>query len=86
VLCKKGEKYLMKAVDGMWEFPTFSELPEGVFEKIGACRHTITHHRLDVDVYRGKLDQNGWQWTDVEAVPISSLTRKILEVSLTTRP
>jgi len=68
----------MKAVDGMWEFPMLAELPEGPFEKIGQCRHTITHHRIDVSVYRGKMTRDGFEWKDVDAIPISSLTRKIL--------
>ena len=56
-----------------------SELPSGTFEKIGQCKHTITHHRLDVTVYSGKLKQGHFEWKDVDAVPMSSLTRKILE-------
>ena len=46
----------MKPADGMWEFPTFSELPAGAFKKVGECRHTITHHRLDVSVYKGTIE------------------------------
>jgi A/G-specific adenine glycosylase len=80
VVCRKGERYLMKPADGMWEFPMLSELPPGQFERIGECRHTITHHRLDVSVYAGNLDEKGFEWKDVQAVPISSLTRKILGV------
>jgi A/G-specific adenine glycosylase len=79
VVSKKDERYLMKHADGMWEFPMFPKLPAGSFERIGACRHTITHHRLDVRVYRGKLKPNGFEWKDVDAIPMSSLTRKILE-------
>jgi len=69
----------MKPADGMWEFPVFSELPAGSFEKIGSCRHTITHHRLDVSVYEGKLVDQSCEWKDPETLPISSLTRKIFE-------
>jgi hypothetical protein len=78
VVYRKDDRYLMKHTDGMWEFPMFPELPSGSFERIGACKHTITHHRLDVGVYTGKLKQDGFEWKDVDAVPISSLTRKIL--------
>jgi hypothetical protein len=70
----------MKPADGMWEFPTLAELPGGKFDRIGNCRHTITHHRLDVSVYTGNLDEKGFEWKDVQAVPTSSLTRKILRV------
>jgi adenine-specific DNA glycosylase len=76
VVHKRGNRYLMKAADGMWEFPTFAELPKGLFKKIGDCKHTITHHRLDVSVYKGDLSGE-YEWKDVESVPISSLTRKI---------
>jgi A/G-specific adenine glycosylase len=79
VVQKKGARYLMKSADGMWEFPTFAELPPGTLTKAGACRHTITHHRLDVRVYIGNLKENdGYQWKALSSVPISSLTRKIL--------
>jgi len=70
---------LMRESGGLWEFPMFSELPAGVLIKAGNCRHTITHHRLEVSVYTGKLEQmNGFGWKAVQDVPISSLTRKIL--------
>jgi hypothetical protein len=69
----------MKPADGMWEFPMFSELPAGAFKTIGQCRHTITHHRLDVSVCEGGLDHEGYDWKDINSVPISSLTRKILK-------
>src|SRR6185295_7866687 len=46
VVHRRGNRYLMKPADGMWEFPTFAELPKGSFEKVGDCKHTITHHRL----------------------------------------
>ena len=79
IVQKKGERYLMKSADGMWEFPTFAELPEGTLSKAGSCRHTITHHRLDVSVYVGKMsERDGYQWKNLSNLPISSLTRKIL--------
>lgn len=78
VVCTRDERYLMRDVKGMWEFPMLNELPRGSFEKIGECRHTITHHRLDVGVYMGRIQQDGFEWKDADAVPISSLTRKIL--------
>src|SRR5262245_15133119 len=80
VVHKRGARYLMKESDGMWEFPTFAELPKGHFKKVGECRHTITHHRLDVSVYTGTI-QGTYQWKAVESVPISSLTRKIKEAT-----
>jgi A/G-specific adenine glycosylase len=78
IIHKKAGQYLMKAADGLWEFPMFPELPAGTLKKIGRCRHTITHHRLDVSVYEGPIPASGCEWKDISQVPISSLTRKIL--------
>ena len=83
VVHRKRSRYLMKPVDGMWEFPTFSELPKGAFRKIGQCRHTITHHRLDVSVYEGSLESKELVWKEIDHIPISSLTRKILGTTKT---
>jgi A/G-specific adenine glycosylase len=80
VVHKRGMRYLMKPAEGMWEFPTFAELPKGEFKKVGGCKHTITHHRLDVSIYTGPL-QGTYEWKDVGSVPISSLTRKIKTVA-----
>jgi A/G-specific adenine glycosylase len=79
VVHRKGDQYLMKQADGMWEFPMLPELPSGQFTRIGQCKHTITHHRLDVSVYEGKFEENGLDWKDVSKIPMSSLTRKIWE-------
>jgi A/G-specific adenine glycosylase len=79
VVHKNGSRYWMKRVDGMWEFPMFSKLPPGEFKKAGVCRHTITHHRLDVSVYEGTIADDACEWKDVETVPTSSLTQKILK-------
>jgi A/G-specific adenine glycosylase len=80
VVYKRGSRYLMKPADGMWEFPTFSELPAGAFKKVGVCKHTITHHRLDVSVYKGTIGGN-YEWKDAGSVPLSSLTRKIMKAA-----
>jgi len=59
----------------------FGELPPGSLTKAGACHHTITHHRLAVSVYTGKLeDSEGFEWKEFNSVPVSSLTRKIFNV------
>jgi A/G-specific adenine glycosylase len=79
VIQKRDDRYLMKQADGMWEFPMFSELPAGSFTKVGHCRHTITHHRLDVSVYEGSVADHVCEWKHPETVPITSLTRKILK-------
>ena len=75
-------KHLMKVSRGLWEFPMFSELPAGALKRTGACRHSITHHRLEVHVYSGTLSSaNGFQLQEFSNVPVSSLTRKILAAS-----
>ncbi len=76
VHCKRG-RYLMKPAEGMWEFPMFSELPNGSFTTAGHCRHAITHHRLDVSVVEGEIPITGYSWKDPNSLPISSLHRKI---------
>ena len=81
VVTKKRDLYLMKQVEGMWEFPIFPDLPADSFTRLGQCRHTITHHRLDVSVYAGDLNAGGYEWKALEEVPISSLTRKIGEIA-----
>ena len=85
VIHRKRSTYLMKRVDGMWEFPTFSELPTGSFRRVGQCRHTITHHRLDVSVFVGDLESKEFVWKEIGDIPISSLTRKILGTTKTQR-
>ena len=74
----RSGKVLMRQEKGLWEFPMFSELPAGAFAMAGTCRHTITHHRLEVKVYTGNLEKaNGLEWKEFGAVPASSLTKKI---------
>ena len=63
VLQAENGRHLMKPSRGMWEFPMFSELPAGTLSRAGSCRHTITHHRLEVQVYRGTLENmNGFEF------------------------
>jgi hypothetical protein len=57
----------------------FNELPAGTLTRVGSCRHTITHHRLEVQVFRGTLENTrDFQWKEFAALPVSSLTKKIL--------
>jgi A/G-specific adenine glycosylase len=82
IVHQKRGKYLMKHANGFWEFPMFNEPPTGAFTEIGNCRHTITHHRLTVRVYTGAVqDKAEFEWQTPNAVPISSLTKKILSTS-----
>jgi A/G-specific adenine glycosylase len=78
VVQEEAGRYLMRESNGLWEFPMFGELPAGKLAHRGRCRHTITHHRLEVQVYAGAMETIGaFQWVDFSAVPVSSLTQKV---------
>ena len=78
IVDRNARGVLMVERDGLWEFPTLNEQPDGDLEKLGTCRHTVTHHRLRVDVYRGKLSRKaGYSRVRFEDLAVSSLTRKI---------
>ncbi len=78
VIDQNQHGFLMRETEGMWEFPTFTDLPTGSFEKVGHCRHSITHHRMEIDVYEGKLGRTkGYRRKAFDNLPITSLTRKI---------
>ena len=78
VVDRNERGFLMRESGGFWEFPTFDELPHGSFAKLGNCRHTITHHRIAVDVFTGKLGRRkGYRRVAFEDLPVTSLTRKI---------
>ena len=83
IVQEKNGRHLMKLSRGLWEFPMFSELPAGKLNRMGSCRHTITHHRLEVHVYNGVLaNEGGFEWREFRGVPVSSLTKKILAVEM----
>jgi A/G-specific adenine glycosylase len=82
VVQEKAGRHLMRENKGLWEFPMSNELPDGKLTHVGSCRHTITHHRLEVQVYTGTVKRTtGLEWKDFKNVPVSSLTRKILNAS-----
>jgi A/G-specific adenine glycosylase len=82
VVERRGAKYRMKNANGLWEFPMFNAPPSAGGTLVGRCRHTITHHRLDVAVYTGSLQAGpDYAWKDPDTVPLSSLTRKILSAA-----
>ena len=82
VVQERDGQHLMKLSRGLWEFPMFSELPAGALTRTGSCRHTITHHRLEVHVYKGVLESaSGFQWQEFGGAPVSSLTRKIMALA-----
>jgi len=53
--------FLMKEDRGLWEFPVLSEPPSAAFEKVGSCRHAVTHHRIEIEVYTGKLGRRSYK-------------------------
>jgi A/G-specific adenine glycosylase len=82
VVQENNGRHLMRQSKGLWEFPMFNELPAGTLTHVDSCRHTITHHRLEVQVYAGALENlQGFEWQNFNALPVSSLTRKILLAS-----
>jgi A/G-specific adenine glycosylase len=69
---------LMRQEHGLWEFPMLEEPPGGPLEEIGTCRHTITHHRIEVRVYAGRLrNRKGFRRVRFDHLPVTALTRKI---------
>ncbi len=73
----------MREKESLWEFPMLGELPDGRrFEKVGHCRHAITHHRVEVDVYVGRLGRMaGYRRVRLQDVAVTSLTKKIYRVA-----
>lgn len=73
--------FLMVEEKGLWEFPLLTEPPGEDFAKLGHCKHAVTHHRLEVTVYQGKMPRRkGYKRVRWEDVPVTSLTRKIYEL------
>ena len=72
---------LMREVEGLWEFPSFPELPSGDFRPIGECRHSITHHRVHVQIYEGSVGRRaGYRRVRFAQLPVTSLTQKIYSI------
>ena len=81
VIDRNQRGILMHETKGLWEFPTFPEPPARPFEQIGNTRHSITHHRVHVQVYRGKLGRrSGYRRVQFDTLPVTSLTRKIYRI------
>ena len=82
VIDRNRRGFLMREEKGLWEFPTFPEPPAASFQKIGTCRHTITHHRIEAHIYEGKLGRkSGYRRVQFDDLPVNSLTRKIHKVN-----
>jgi adenine-specific DNA glycosylase len=73
--------FLMREEQGMWAFPLMPEPPDSALRKVGHCRHSVTHHRLEVDVYSGSLaNPGGYRRVRIDELPVTALTRKICRI------
>ena len=65
VVAAKARRYLMRKQEGLWEFPMFGELAARFADESWSCRHTITHHRLEVPGLQRNAGKHGtgfkWQ-------------------------
>jgi len=80
--------------EGMWEFPRAdseeslaSLLGDGWRESLGHIRHSVTHHRirLDVSLVRVETQVAGLRWLiplELEALPMPSPQRRIVKLAL----
>lgn len=79
IIDENDDGVVMREKGSLWEFPTVESPPRNA-TKTGHCRHTITHHRIEVDVYRGKAPADPSNRRVVfDEVPVTALTRKIRE-------
>ncbi len=54
---------------GLWRFPFADEAPAGEDRSVGTVRHTVTRHRLALDVSVRDCKRRGdLHWVDVEAI------------------
>ena len=72
---------------GFWELPTPEELPRArVGRRLGAFRHTITHHHYKFAVAEASAGNHRapFQWfdpRDLEKIPLSTTARKALRLA-----
>ena len=73
---------------GFWDLPSPQDLPGAKKgPRIGAIRHTITHHHYTLDVRRATIaraDRDGFRWfapAALEAIPFSTTARKALKLA-----
>ena len=72
---------------GFWELPTPEELPRArIGRRVGAFRHTITHHHYKFAVAEASATNQGppFEWfhpRDLETIPLSTTARKALRLA-----
>ena len=79
---------LSSRMAGFWDLPTPEELPEAkVGERIGAIRHTITHHHYTLEVHHATAKSPadvafGWfSVAELDTIPFSTTARKALKLA-----
>jgi A/G-specific adenine glycosylase len=73
---------------GFWDLPSPEDLPAATLgARIGAIRHTITHHHYTLEVRAAtaaRPRQNGFQWfpiAQLTRIPFSTTARKALHLA-----
>jgi A/G-specific adenine glycosylase len=70
---------------GMWEFPRGSQPCAGSFRPCGTVKHTVTHHRIIMQVWELECEfqEASLRWVsraDLEKLPMPSIQRKALSL------
>jgi adenine-specific DNA glycosylase len=84
VLLRQRDR-LSSRMPGFWDLPTPEELPGAeIGERIGAIRHTITHHHYALEVRHASSKaprDAAFRWftaAEMSAIPFSTTARKAL--------
>ena len=77
-----------KRMAGFWDLPAPEDLPAArMGARIGAIRHTITHHHYTIEVRRATanlVERDGVQWftiAQLAEIPCSTMARKALHLA-----
>jgi A/G-specific adenine glycosylase len=77
---------------GFWELPSSEELPKAKkLESVGSFRHSITNHNYIFTIVKATVSRAAgrFQWfdrTQLEAIPLSTTTRKALAIAVPPAP
>ena len=77
----------VKRMAGFWDLPSPEDLPRArVGKRLGAIRHTITHHHYTLAVHSATASANGpeFAWfapAGLDEIPLSTTARKALKVA-----
>ena len=80
-----------RRMPGFWDLPAPEDLPDArAMERLGACRHTITHYHYNLSVMAAALPGSGIPATgtfgwftpeQLDAIPLSTTARKGLRIA-----